>query len=357
MFRKDSTGRSESSRPANPIKRLSTAALAAVLSIALIVPQAWADQSAAQATLNSQSQQLEVEQSDEASDTQSDGPTDWTDSFGRLTLSSETGLSADDVSDEQKQGNAELTELPEQIAATLGLDVALKAGRTIIAGDYLYASLPDGVTAQTYADDDADDEAKRNATFDVLRRDDDQDSDVKIAEARFVSQSRLKITFVDPVNVNTGEAADPIEEAAARLQLKVNLDSSLVKNKSSELKWTLQTKADDSADDSTSDSASKTTTRETKLVIPSKRQIAAKLGITLKTNSLSRSAAPLPATVSETVGEADGETSTKTYMLSGSRRSTFVTLWADNNSDERPQLDNVKSEYRLYFTLDGETYP
>ena len=139
MFRKDSTGRSESSRPANPVKRLSTAALAAVLSIAMIVPQAWANQNMVQTTLDSQSQQLEVEQGDESNentDTQADEPIDWTDSFDRLTLSSETGLSVDDASDEQKQSNASLTELPEQIAATLGLDVALKVGRTIIADDY-----------------------------------------------------------------------------------------------------------------------------------------------------------------------------------------------------------------------------
>ncbi len=361
MFRKDSTGRSESSCPANPVKRLSTAALAAVLSIALIVPQAWADQNTVQTTLDSQSQQLEIEQSGENNDTQSDEPTDWTDSFDQLTLSSETGLSVNDASDEQKQSNADLTELPEQIAATLGLDVALKAGRTIIAGDYLYASLPDGLTAQTYAADDADDETKQNATFDVLQRNDDQDSDVKIAEACFVTQSLLKVTFVDPVNVNTGETADSIEEASARLQLNVNLDSSLVKNKSSELKWTLQTKVEDSANDSdngsTQDSASKTTTRETKLVIPAKKQIAAKLGITLKSNSLSRSAAPLPATVSETVSETNGETSTKTYKLSGSQQSTFVTLWADNNADNRPQIEDIKGEYRLYFILDDQTYP
>jgi hypothetical protein len=307
MFRKDSTGRSESSRPANPVKRLSTAALAAVLSIALIVPQAWADQNTVQTTLDSQSQQLEVEQSSESADTQANEPTDWNDSFDQLTLSSESGLSVNDASDEQKQSNANLTELPEQISATLGLDVALKAGRTIIAGDYFHVSLPDGLTAQTYAADDADDETKQNATFDVLQRNDDQDTEVKIAEARFVTQSLLKVTFVDPANVNTGEVADSIEEASARLQLNVNLDSSLVKNKSSELKWTLQTKTDDSAgvsaDGSTQDSTSKTTTRETKLVVPSKKQIASKLGITLKSNSLSRNAAPLPATVSETDGE------------------------------------------------------
>ncbi len=300
MFRKDSTGRSESSRPANPVKRLSTAALAAVLSIALIVPQAWADQNTVQTTLDSQSQQLEVEQSSESADTQANEPTDWNDSFDQLTLSSESGLSVNDASDEQKQSNANLTELPEQISATLGLDVALKAGRTIIAGDYFHVSLPDGLTAQTYAADDADDETKQNATFDVLQRNDDQDTEVKIAEARFVTQSLLKVTFVDPANVNTGEVADSIEEASARLQLNVNLDSSLVKNKSSELKWTLQTKTDDSAgvsaDGSTQDSTSKTTTRETKLVIPAKKQIASKLGITLKSNSLSRNAAPLPAT-------------------------------------------------------------
>lgn len=321
MFRKDSTGRSESSRPANPVKRLSTAALAAVLSIAMIVPQAWANQNTVQTTLDSQSQQLEVEQSNEAeqsnenTDTQADEPNDWTDSFDRLTLSSETGLSVDDASDEQKQSNASLTELPERIAATLGLDVALKAGRNIIADDYFYASLPDGLTAQTYAADDADDETKQNATFDVLQRSDDQDTDVKIAEARFVTQSRLKVTSVAPVNVNTGETVDSIEEASARLQLSVYLDSSLVKNKSSELKWTLQTKVDDSANDSADangsaqDSTGETTTREAKLVIPSKKQIAAKLGITLKSNNLSRSAAPLPATINETVSETDGETS------------------------------------------------
>lgn len=365
MFRKDSTGRSESSRPANPVKRLSTAALAAVLSIAMIVPQAWANQNTVQTTLDSQSQQLEVEQGDESNentDTQADEPIDWTDSFDRLTLSSETGLSVDDASDEQKQSNASLTELPEQIAATLGLDVALKVGRTIIADDYFYASLPDGLTAQTYAADDADDETKQNATFDVLQRSDDQDTDVKIAEARFVTQSRLKVTFVASVNVNTGETVDSIEEASARLQLNVYLDSSLVKNKSSELKWTLQTKVDDSAndsadaDDSANDSTGETTTREAKLVIPAKKQIAAKLGITLKSNNLSRSAAPLPATINETVGETDGETS-KTYTLSGSQQSTFVTLWADNNADDRPQLENIKGEYRLYFILDGQTYP
>ena len=342
MFRKDSTGRSESSRPANPVKRLSTAALAAVLSIALIVPQAWADQNTVQTTLDSQSQQLEVEQSSESADAQSAESTDWTDSFDQLTLSSESGLSVNEASDEQKQSNADLTELPEQIAATLGLDVALKAGRAIIAGDYFHVSLPDGLTAQTYAADDADDETKQNATFDVLQRSDDQDTEVKIAEARFTTQSLLKVTFVDPVNVNTGETTDSIEEASARLQLNVNLDSSLVKNKSSELKWTLQTKvedsasdsADDSADGSTQDSASKTTTRETKLVILAKKQIASKLGITLKSNSLSRSAAPLPATVSETVSETDGENGLTNQPLRG-------TISLTKTADDATLLDGV----------------
>lgn len=177
----------------------------------------------------------------------------WIGDLDALKLSSEglsvdytkaPALNEDAASDEDSEDATEAAPL-EEFAAVLNLSFALDPAKSaqlpdgvessVIAGDTLLVALPEGVAPADPA-----------ASIDVYQLDDNGNpTDTLIARGAFEGSS-LKVTFVDPVDQQTGEAVE-LDVLKANIDLDVMVSMSIVEDNAHEITWTLQTDASGAA--------------------------------------------------------------------------------------------------------------
>lgn len=339
-------------------------------------------------------------------------PMDWSSKLDNLVVGSDgltirkaqaDGPANAEQSDQSDTNQSETgNTLPDKIPATLHvtftLDASAAAGRDdgsertgVHKGDTFSVPLPQGFSATS---DKADTSANE---FDIVQREetkDDQgntvtddngapvlqDTTTKIATGQ-VADGTLTVTFVDPVDPKTGQSADMPAVVRGEANLDVEMNSSLVKSKASTLEWEVQKPAEqttaassessvseDSAPDDTAaqseEQSSSATPRTVTLRIPSKAAVLKQLGLANAEDSDgNQSDDPEADKKDETALQKDTAAANLAvkHTTSGSsgKAKEFTTLWADNNSAERPSVDNLNAnnEYRLYFQVDGQTYP
>lgn len=271
-----------------------------------------------------------------ASDAARTEPIDWTGHTDALVLSS-TGLAPDyaatDASGAASASTLEAVTLPSRISASLNLTIDLNASRdpdaasapTLLAGDSLTVSLPDGVALSAagavpvYAIDD-----EGNATS-------EQVGELALADGT------PKVTLLDVAG-----GRDSLRCAAT---LPITFEVGLLGNAASTLVWTLQTSSTGSV-------------RTSALELPSREDVARGLGLLVDASEPAEQASG-DAGLDSQPAAAPTVTPTVTVAPSKDRTaaaSDFVTAWADNNSPERPFAADLASrrEYRLYFQVEGD---
>lgn len=296
-----------------------------------------------------------------------------------MTLESPEGIQITGIADNEFSGaeNGQ-TDFPEQLNASLNIAFTLDPSSTVslsnneyatvLEGDTITIVLPDGFTASSAS------------PIEVFQCDaQGEPTSIKIATA-VVSESALVITFQQPIDTQSGqmytvgsnEQVDQIaatatekpqwvsdsgsiynlEALSANLDIPVVLASSLLSEEDScEIVWTLQSDASDGSQQTAI------------LILPSKQDIAATLGIEVVDDAQNEESAIGIAGISlfssnDQSRIDDTWTETKRTPGNGDTSLTLFTSWCDSNNalGLRPSLDTQQQDYAVTFTIEGSEY-
>ncbi|WP_146003691.1 SpaA isopeptide-forming pilin-related protein [Enorma phocaeensis] len=311
---------------------------------------------------------------------------DGQDGSALATTENEEGDAAGDATDETAPAEDVLTEddvralLPAQLPATLDLAAVLDPAANaetgdhtvIMPGDTFTVNLPEGIVLAS-AD-----------TFDIYQRDANGDeTSIRIATAEPAADgSALTVTFVTATDAAgttytigaPTEGTEPAAEAEGtealatadmRLALEVEVDTALMTMAETQIEWALQIATDGDAN------------QTAVLTLPALDAFAAAMGIegeiqasgsveteepaegdpanesTPEEDALSSGLDVLDA-MSDLMLLADENKPADEYRLSNFNGSgSIITQWADNNSSSRPSVETIKSNSKLYFTVNG----
>ncbi|WP_273384360.1 SpaA isopeptide-forming pilin-related protein [Enorma phocaeensis] len=305
------------------------------------------------------------------------------------TTENEEGDAAGVATDETAPAEDVLTEddvralLPAQLPATLDLAAVLDPAANaetgdhtvIMPGDTFTVNLPEGIVLAS------------TDTFDIYQRDANGDeTGIRIATAEPAADgSALTITFVTATDAAgttytigaPTEGTEPAAEAEGtealatadmRLALEVEVDTALMTMAETQIEWALQIATDGGAN------------QTAVIALPALDAFAAAMGIegeiqasgsveteepaeedpanesTPEEDALSSGLDVLDA-MSDLMLLADENKPADEYRLSNFNESDSITTqWADNNSANRPNVDTIKSNSKLYFTVNREQY-
>ncbi|WP_346674409.1 SpaA isopeptide-forming pilin-related protein [Enorma phocaeensis] len=270
--------------------------------------------------------------------------------------------------------------LPAQLPATLDLAAVLDPAANaetgdhtvIMPGDTFTVNLPAGIVLAS------------TDTFDIYQRDANGDeTGIRIATAEPAADgSALTITFVTATDAAgttytigaPTEGTEPAAEAEGtealatadmRLALEVEVDTALMTMAETQIEWTLQIATDGGAN------------QTAVLTLSALDAFAAAMGIEgeIQASGSVETEEPAeedPATEStpeedalssgldvlNAMGDlmllADENKPADEYRLSNFNESDSITTqWADNNSASRPSVEIIKSNSKLYFTVNG----